>query len=218
MDEKYEKYLNGGNGYLIIGIIWLIFWLGPAFDLFVENRRWGHNFALPIMFITVGMAYNTKTISCNFIAVIASFLTVPTLLGFWSWSTATKVSIFFLVLFILFFFAERASENELINPNPRFKAWLKRHLLTFAYLGLAHMTLIFFLVRWYNPEPFELFLPPEHHASTTVFNIMLLILVTLSIMERFVAKIGRVKIPKAAFVWSIFMIIVPLIVIMIFGD
>jgi hypothetical protein len=218
VNKKYEKYMTGGNGILLLGILWLIFWLGPAFFLFREDSRWGHNFALPIMFITVGLAYNTKFISTNLVACISSYLTIPTLLGFWNWAEATKAATYLLIIFVILFFGERARDNELIKPNTRFKAWLQIHLLTLAYIGLAHMTFIFFAVRWYNPTPFLDVLPIEHHVSTSLFNIMLLGLVVLSIMERFVQKIGKLKVTKAAFIWSVLMIIIPIAAIAITGE
>lgn len=218
MVKRYEKYLTGGNGILLLGILWLAFWLGPAFFLFEGDSRWGHNFALPIMFITVGLAYNTKFISTNFVACISSYLTIPTLLGFWNWAEATKAAIYLLIIFFVLFFAERVRTEELIRPNTRFRTWLKIHLLTLSYIGLAHMTFIFFAVRWYNPDPFLDVLPIEHHYSTSIFNLMLLGLVVLSIMERFVQKIGRIKITKAAFIWSILMIIIPIAAIAITGE
>lgn len=91
-------------------------------------------------------------------------------------------------------------------------------LLTFAYLGLVHMTLIFYLVRWSNPDSFTNFLPAEHEVSTSIFNAMLLILVILAILERFVNKIGSFQVAKAGFIWAMLMIIIPMLSIMILGQ
>ncbi len=99
MKVEIYKYMNSGNGVLILGILWLIFWLGPALFLFTEDSRWGHNFAIPILFVIVGLAYNVDKNSCQILAAVASFMTIPTLLGFWSWYTATIVAIVFLALF-----------------------------------------------------------------------------------------------------------------------
>ena len=87
--------MTSGNGILLLGVLWLIFWLFPAFYLFQEDPRWGHNFAIPIIFITVGLAYNINKISCQLTAVIASYLTIPILLAFWPWNTATIITIAF---------------------------------------------------------------------------------------------------------------------------
>ena len=210
--------MTAGNGILILGIAWLLFWLGPAFFLFQEDSRWGHNFAIPITFITVGLASNTRIISCQFVAVISAFFIVPTLLGYWSWVVATMISGGLLGIFLILYFIEIRRETELIIPNSRLRTWLKIHLMTFAYLGLAHMSLIFYLVRWTNPDAFAQFLPLEHEISTSVFNAMLIPLVILAILERFVKKIGIFQVAKAGFIWGVLMMIIPLISINLLGQ
>jgi hypothetical protein len=213
-----NKWLTSGTGILILGAAWLLFWVGPAFFLFEEDSRWGHNFAIPIIFITVGLAYNVNKISCQLTAAFASYLTIPILLGFWRWDLGTIVAIVFLCVFLTFYLAERSSKKELINPNQRLKAWLKIHAMTFAYIGLVHMSFIFFFIRWYNYEAFLEYLPIEHHYSTSIFNAMLFVLSVIAIMERFVKKICSVSIPKVGFVWSVLMIIIPIIAINVLGD
>ncbi len=218
MKPDIDKLMTAGNGILILGAAWFLFWLGPAFFLFEKDPRWGHNFALPITFITVGLAANIRIISCQLSAVISAFMVVPTLLAFWPWNIATIIAATFMGVFLILYFIERVREKELIDPNPRFKAWLKIHLLTFAYLGLAHMTLIFYLVRWSNPGAFTDFLPAEHEVSTSIFNGMLLLLILLAILERFVGKVGELHVAKAGFIWAILMLMLPLLSISILGQ
>jgi hypothetical protein len=214
----FKKIFSSGNGILLLGILWLIFWLGPALFLFKEDPRWGHNYAIPIIFIIVGLAYNVNKNSCQIIATITSYLTIPTFLAFWEWDTATYIAIVFLIIFIIFFLIEKNRKTELFNPKQRLNFWLKTHLMTLAYIGLVHMPLIFFFVRWNNPEPFLKYLPIEHHVSTSLFNSMLFILTILAIMERNVKKIGRYSIPKIGFIWSILMIVIPIIAINVLGE
>lgn len=206
-----NRVMTAGNGILILGIAWLLFWLGPAFFLFREDPRWGHNFAIPLTFITAGLASNTRIISCQLVAVTSAFFIVPTLLAYWSWAVATIISGGLLCLFLILYVIETKRETELIVPNPRLRTWLKIHLLTFTYLGLAHMPLIFYLIRWTNPDAFAKFLPLEHEISTSVFNAMLLPLVILAILERFVKKIGIFQVAKAGFIWVVLMVVIPLI-------
>lgn len=213
-----DKIMTSGNGILLQGVAWLIFWIGPAFFLFQEDPRWGHNFALPLTFITVGYVYHKKAISCQLAAVFAAFFIVPTLLAFWPWYVGTLIAAAFLGIVLLLSVMERGRETELINPNPRLRAWLKIHLLTFAYIGLAHMSLTFYLVRWSNPDPFLHFLPAEHEISTSIFNAMLFLLVPLAILERFVPRVGRIEVAKAGFIWALLMIVLPLISINIIGQ
>ncbi|MCX9081590.1 MAG: hypothetical protein OIN83_05285 [Candidatus Methanoperedens sp.] len=213
-----DRVMTAGNGILILGIAWLLFWLGPAFFLFREDPRWGHNFAIPLTFITAGLASNTRIISCQLVAVTSAFFLVPTLLAYWSWAVATMISGGLLGLFLILYVIEIRRETELIIPNPRLRTWLKIHLLTFTYLGLAHMPLIFYLIRWTNPDAFAKFLPPEHEISTSVFNAMLLPLVILAILERFVKKIGIFQVAKAGFIWVVLMVVIPLISINLLGQ
>lgn len=210
--------MTSSNGILLQGIAWLIFWLGPAYFLFVEDTRWGHNFALPITFVVVGLAYHLRNIACQLTAVITAFILVPTLLAFWPWHIAVLLNVFLLAAMIILYLIEKGRDTELIHPNPRFTAWLKIHLMTFAYLGLAHMSLTFFLVRWLNPGLFSAYLPTEHELSTTIFNGMLLVLVPLAIMERFVRKAGKLNVARAGFIWAVLMMIIPLLTINILGQ
>ena len=217
LDFKTDRIVNAGSGVLIQGVLWLLFWIGPAFPLFMLDTRWGHNFALPIIFLTVGLASHSRKISCHLAAVLASFLTVPVELAFLPWSAATFIAATLLAILIALHLVERNRQTELLKPPPRLKAWLKIHLLSLAYVGLAHMPLIFFLVRWFNPEPFATYLPIEHEPSTSIFNLMLLILTPLALMEKYVKQIGPLQVSRISFTWTILMIVFPLLSITILG-
>jgi hypothetical protein len=80
------------------------------------------------------------------------------------------------------------------------------------------MPLIFYLVRWSNPEPFTDYLPDEHEISTSIFNALLIPLVLLAILERFVKKVGSFQVEKAGFILAVLMIIIPLLSINILGQ
>lgn len=212
-----SKYMNVGTGLLILGILWILFWLGPAMPLYESDIRWGHNFVMPILFITVGIAYYSRCLVCQFFAVISSFLTVPLFLALWWYADVLYISIVLLAILIILYLLERTGKFKILQPNPRLKAWEKIHFLNFAYIGLAHMPLIFFLLRWGLPDTSP-FLPVEHEMSSSIFNIMLLILVPLAAMERYVKKIGNFSVPKIVFVWTILMIIFPMISIILLGE
>jgi hypothetical protein len=215
---KIDRVLNVGSGLLIQGMLWLIFWLGPAFPLFRFDPRWGHNFALPIIFLTVGVAYYSHRLSCQLVAVFTSFVTIPVELAFLPWTFATATISSLLLITVILYVNERSREVELVNPRPRLKAWLKIHLLGIAYIGLAHMPLIFFLVRWFNPGSFTSYLPVEHELSTSVFNLMLLVLIPIALMERYVKQIWKLPVMRLGFIWMMLMIIVPLLSINILGS
>ena len=216
MGDITTKVFTTGSGLLIQGLLWIMFWVGPAFPLYEADPRWGHNFALPILFVLVGLAYHFRKLSCDLVAVVASFLTVPTELALWYWREAAYVAAFLLIIMIILFLFEKRSKVELLNPTPRMKAWLKIHLLNLAILGLAHMPLLFFLVRWFYPTPFMNYLPVENgyrDLSTIVFNAMLFVLVPIAVMERYVKRIYGIETSRLAFLWTVLMIAAPIVVI-----
>lgn len=217
MKPDLNKLMTSGTGIFIIGAAWFLFWLGPAFFLFEKDPRWGHNFAIPIVFMTVGLASHLRTIPCDIVAVISAFVvTIPTLLVLWSWETALMLAGVFFGIEIFLYLVER-KVGEIIKPGPRLKIWLKIHLLNFSYIGLLHMPLIFFISRWSNPDPFSTYLPAEHDIPTTIFNAMLFVLVPLAVMERYVKTLGGYAVSKIGFNWSVLMIIIPLVVINVVG-
>ena len=213
-----NRLLTTRLGILILGLLWLLFWLVPAFFLFEGDSRWAHNFSIPLIFITVGSAANFKKISCELVAIVASFLTIPVFLGYLSGITSTYIAFILLILNFLFYLMERGRKVELINPAQRLRGWLKIHLITLSYLGLAHMSLIFFLIRWNNPLLYSPYLPVEYELSSSSFNLMLLPLMLFAIMERYVKKIGKLQVSLMGFIWSVLMIIIPLISIALFGQ
>src|SRR5659263_153252 len=217
MKLEMNKLMTSGTGIFIMGIAWLLFWLGPAFFLFEKDPRWGHNFVIPIVFMTVGLASHIRTTAYDLMAVISAFVvTIPTLLALWSWETALILACIFFGLEIFLYLVERKA-GEIINPGPGLKVWLKIHLLNFSYIGMLHMPLIFFISRWSNPGPFLTYLPVEHDIPTTIFNAMLFVLVLLAVMERYVKTLGGYAVSKIGFAWSVLMIIIPLVVINLVG-
>jgi len=210
LDSRIDRITTIGFGLLLQGILWLISWLRVFFIFFLFDPRWGHNFALAIIFVTVGLAYYFRKTSCRLVAVASAFLIVPTEMAYWSWETATNAAIALFIVMIVPYAIERTRRTELVSPTTRLRAWLKVHLMNFAYLGLAHMPLIFFVGRWPNQERFAEYLPKEFELPTIVFNLMLLVLAILGIGERYTSHVGRYRLSTIGFAWSILMIIVPL--------
>jgi hypothetical protein len=213
LDSRIDRITTIGFGLLLQGILWLIIWLRVFFIFFLFDPRWGHNFAFAIIFITVGLAYYIRKTSCRLVAVASAFLIVPTEMAYWSWETATNAATALFILMIILYAIERTRRTELVSPTTRLRAWLKVHLMNFAYLGLAHMPLIFFVGRWPSQERFAEYLPKEFELPTIVFNLMLLVLAILGIGERYSSHIGRLRVSKIGFVWSILMIVVPLVLL-----
>lgn len=217
---KFEPgpWMTTGTGIFFLGVAWLVFWLGPAFHLYQTDPRWAHNFAFALIFITVGIASLRPSIATGIIAVIASFATIPTELAFWSGLTATVIESLFLVLVIIIAVVEWRRKAPLLTLGPRSGAWLKIHLLVFSYLGIAHMTFVFFMNRWLNPLPYMQYLPVEHEYSTTIFNVMVLVLVVIAIGGRYTKNIGKYDVQRAGFYWATLMLLIPLASIGLFGQ
>jgi len=210
LDSRIDRVTTIGFGLFLQGILWLIIWLRVFFIFFLFDPRWGHNFAFATIFITVGLAYYIRKTSCRLVAVVSAFLIVPTEMAYWSWETATNAAIALFIVMIILYAVERTRGAELVSPTTRLRAWLKVHLMNFAYLGLAHMPLIFFVGRWPNQERFAQYLPIEFELPTIVFNLMLLVLAILGVGERYTSHVGGYRLSKIGFAWSILMIIVPL--------
>jgi hypothetical protein len=120
-----EKIMTAEYGILMQGITWLAFWtISPAFQLFEGDPRWAHNFAMALAFIIVGLAYHSRKLSCQLVAVFASFLTIPTFLAFWSGMEATFAAGILLIITTVLYMIERRRQIGLLNPRPRLKAWL----------------------------------------------------------------------------------------------
>ncbi len=213
---ELDKIMTVGTGFFLIGAIWLIFWFGPAFFLFEKDQRWGINFVIPIVFMTVGLAYNSRALTCQLAAVFASLIvTIPTLLSLWSWKISLLAANSFFTIVCLLYFADRTI-GEVFHPNQKLKAWLNIHLLIFSYIALLHIPLIFFISKWSNPDLFSNILPDKDYMPIIIFNAMLFVLIPLAMMERYVKKFAGIDLSKAGFVWSVLMILIPLLVVNVF--
>ena len=217
---KFEPgpWMTTGTGIFLLGVAWLIFWLGPAFNLYQADPRWAHNFAFALNFIIVGIAFYRPSVSSGIISVIASFITIPTELAYWSGITATLMEGALLVAILIVVVAEWQLKRPLLTTSPQTGFWLKIHLPVLSYVGIAHVPLIFFLVRWSNSAPYLTYLPIEHEYSTTIFNVMVLVLVVFAIAERYVKNVRGFSVPRAGFYWAVLMLLIPLASIGIFGQ
>jgi hypothetical protein len=217
---KFEPgaWMTTGSGILLLGVAWLLFWLGPAFHLYAADARWAHNFAFALILIMVGIAYYRPSVSTWIISMIASFITIPTELAYWSGMTATIIELVLMAFLCIVAAVEWMMNQPLINPNPKSAFWLKIHLPVLTYIGIAHMPFVFFLVRWTYSAPFLTYLPVEHEYSTSVFNVMILVLMIIAIAERYIKEIWGFSVTRSGFYWAVLMLIVPLASIGIFGQ
>jgi hypothetical protein len=217
---KFEagRWMTAGTGIFLLGLAWLIFWLGPAFHLYDADPRWAHNFAFALVFIIVGFASFHPSVATGVISLFASFITIPAELAYWSGTVATLMEIVLLGAIILIVTAEWKLKRPLVVAGPKAGSWLKIHLPVLSYIGIAHMPLIFFMVRWINAAPYLTHLPVEHEYSTTIFNAMVIILMMFAIAGHYVKEIRGFSLQRAGFYWAVLMLIVPLASIGIFGQ
>jgi hypothetical protein len=217
---KFEPgpWMTTGTGIFLLGVAWLLFWLGPAFPLYEKDPRWAHNFAFALILIMVGIAYYRPSVSTWIISMIASFITIPTELAYWSGMTATIIELALLALLLIVVAAEWQLKRPLLTPDAKSGFWLKIHLPVLTYLGIAHMPFVFFMVRWTYSAPYLTYLPVEHEYSTTIFNVMILVLMVLAIAERYVKDIRGFSVTRTGFYWAVLMLIIPLASIGIFGQ
>jgi len=118
---KFEPgpWMTTGTGIFFLGVAWLLFWLGPAFNLYEADSRWAHNFAFAIILIMVGIAYYRPSVSTWIISMIASFITIPTELAYWSGMTATVIELALLGLLLIVVGGEWRLKRPLITPDPK---------------------------------------------------------------------------------------------------
>jgi hypothetical protein len=217
---KFEPgpWMTTGTGIFLLGVAWLLFWLGPAFHLYEADPRWAHNFAFALIFIIVGIAYFRPSLSTGMISLVASFITIPTELAYWSGMVATLMETVLLAAIIVVVAAEWQLKRPLLAAGPKAGFWLKIHLPVLSYIGIAHMPFIFFMVRWVSSAPYLTYLPVEHEYSTTIFNAMVLILVVFAIAGHYGKEVRGFSIQRAGFYWAVLMLLVPLASIGIFGQ
>jgi hypothetical protein len=207
MEKLVSKYMNVGTPLVLMGAMWLYLWVFQWYDAYVYDPRWGHNYLEAAAFLIVGLAYFNRRLVSDLIALTAATLIVPVsleLLPHWATAIAGGVMI---VLTIIDMVVERKRETDLLQPsNRRFSFWLKGHLLRFAYVMLAHMSLIYFLVR----------LPAgtyENELVTKVFDAALIVLAIFGLLEGAVKKLGDVSVPILNFFLGMASIIASLVIL-----
>jgi len=209
-----SKVINLGTGLILTGVFWLYFWIFQWFQYFVEDPRWAHNFAYPLILITVGIAYYEKKLSTDIAAVASAFMIIPTESGFISGLQSTYVVIAILLILFVLLAIERARKEELLFFQHRWRRWLKQHMMVFAFLFLMHMAFIYWFSRAFFGEPMPTNLPAESpldpiHWGTASFNILVLPMGLMGMAERFRGTLRRtVTSTKLGYWWAIIIIVV----------
>jgi hypothetical protein len=202
-----EKYINVGTPLVLMGGLWLYLWVFQWYDAYLFDPRWGHNYLESTAFLIAGLAYFNRRLISHYLSFAAATMIVPVSLALLPHSITAIVGGVLLLLTIVDMFAERGRETDLAKPsNRRLSFFLERHVPRFTYIMLAHLALIYFLVR----------LPGgtyETDLVTKVYDAALIPLVILALLETSVKKLGAIPVRRLSFFWGMGTIIVSLILL-----
>lgn len=202
-----SKYMNGGSVLVWMGILWLYLWLVPWYQSFVNNPQWGHNYAEAGAFLILGLAYYNKRIISDFLALFAVILVIPASLELLPHFITAIASGIILMLSITDMIVERKREEDWLLPGDRKKAfWYKKHIPRFSYIMLAHIALIYFLVRL----PLGTY---ETELVTKVFDGMLFAFLLLLILEDTPVLFNSQRAKISGFFWGMLTVIISLIIL-----
>ena len=217
--DKMKNSMDIGSGLILTGLFWLYFWVFQWYVFFLFDARWAHNFAYPLILLTIGVAYKGKKMSTDLLASISAFMIIPTETGLISGTHSTYIVSIILLIILVLLVTERGKKQELLFFQHRSRRWLKKHLLTFAFLFLLHMPFLYWVTRVLFGEPAELNMPPEPpweraHWGTASYNILVIPFALIGMAERFRGTLRRrISISKIGYWWSLLIIISGIIVI-----
>ncbi|MFL7792332.1 MAG: hypothetical protein AB8I69_09350 [Anaerolineae bacterium] len=202
-----KKYVNVGTPLVLMGGLWLYLWVFWWYGAYVAEPHWGHNYLEAAAFLIVGLAYYNRRLISDLIALTATTLIVPVSLEMLPhWATAITGGVL-IVLTIVDMLVEREREIDLLQPaNRRLSFWLKGHVLRFAFIMLAHLSLIYFFVR----------LPGgtyETDLVTKVFDAALIPIAILGLLDGAVKKLGSVSVPQLGFFAGMASLIASLVIL-----
>ncbi|MFW9876070.1 MAG: hypothetical protein ACFFG0_23450 [Candidatus Thorarchaeota archaeon] len=197
------KYNNGpGMGLTIMGFAYILWWLtGPwAWESIAMDPRWFHNWAYALIIFNVGLAWYHKSPLSRLLVLIQSTMLPITASGSFNTIICT------LICAIIFFFwftvvlLERRRKKIFFQGKltERGKMWLNMHTIILAWILIAHMGLMFFVVRLplelslyqiSNQAGFLANLPPEGlEFATWTYDIGLFVFLIVVLWEQY--KLG----------------------------
>ena len=194
---KPNKWMVGpGKGLIIMGIAYLIWWLA-FIEYALMDPRWTHNIAYAMIIVNVGLAWYHKSPVSRAIALIQSFMLPVTGSGSFNTVICTIICTIIFAIWGIVVLLEKNRDKLFLDDklSRRGKNWLNLHTMILAWILIAHMGLMFFIVRLpmeanlysYSPRAGYLMnLPPESYEfATWVFDIGLFILCIVLIKEQY---------------------------------
>jgi hypothetical protein len=194
--RKQNKLVGPGLGLVIMGASYLVWWL-----IFIEyaimDPRWTHNIAYALIILNVGFAWYHKTPLSRIIAMVQSFMLPITGSGSFNTVICTIIISILLGIWIIIVVIEKRKGKNFMGEklSPRGWNWACTHTMIIAWLLIAHMGLMFFIVRL--PLEAHLFgfgeytgylmhLPPEgYEFATWAYDIGLFVLISVILWEQF---------------------------------
>lgn len=202
-----EKYINGGTALVVMGILWLYLWVFPWYSNYVAEPHWGHNYTQAIAFLAAGLVYYNRRVLSVILAFLATVLVIPASLELVSPEVTIFTAAALLALMIIDMIAERGRQRDLLQPSSApLTFWLKRHMPRFSYIMLAHISLIYFLVRWPSGTW-------EMDWTTRIFDGLLIPFIVLLLLEDMAGITDGARVKRISFFWGMAAMLVALIML-----
>jgi hypothetical protein len=194
--QKRNKLVGPGLGLVIMGLSYLAWWL-VFIEYAIIDPRWMHNIAYAIIILNVGLAWYHKTPLSRLVTMIQAFMLPVTGSGSFNPFIVTIITSLILVVWIIIALLEKRNGKIFFEEklSERGKKWLNMHTLIIAWILIAHMGLMFFIVRL--PIEAQLYsfgenagylmnLPPEsYELATWTYNIGLFVLNSVILWEQY---------------------------------
>lgn len=194
-----NKLVGPGIGLIIMGFAYILWWFaGPwAWEAFFSDPRWAHNWAYAIIIFNVGLAWYQKSPLSRILAMVQSFMLPVTASGSFNTIVCTIISIVILGIWLLIVALERSNDKIYLKEklSKRGWNWTNMHTLIIAWLLIAHMGLMFFIVRlpleaqlyeYSNHAGYLANLPPESlEIATWTFDIGLFVVISVILWEQY---------------------------------
>ncbi|MFW9972371.1 MAG: hypothetical protein ACFFDF_19450 [Candidatus Odinarchaeota archaeon] len=202
-DSRRFKFLNGpGMGLTIMGFAYVLWWfVGPwAWSSITMDPRWIHNWAYALIIFNVGLAWYHKSPLSRSIAMIQSIMLPITASGSFNTTICTIITACIFLIWFIIVLIEKTKKRIFFQDKltDKGKLWLNMHTLIIAWILIAHMGLMFFVVRF--PLEFSLYqisnqagflanLPPEGlEFATWTYDIGLFAFLIVVLWEQY--KLG----------------------------
>jgi hypothetical protein len=201
------RFINVGTPLVLMGAMWLYLWVLPWRVWYIDDPRWGHNYAEALAFLAVGLAYFNRRLVSDVLALLASLLIIPASLEIVPPPVTGIAGAMLAILIIIDMLVERRRETDLGQPsNRRLGFWLKGHILRFAYVMLGHLALVYFVVRL----PYGTY---EQELVTKVYDGLLIPLTILALLEGAVKSLWGLSTARLGFFLGMSSIVVSLIIL-----